>query len=191
MIIRNRLVLVFAVLAIALGIYLLFIKDSGKSSDTGEIVELEDEGGSTGFRGNPANATFTFDDGPITLENGRAEIDIIEGSALKEEITLTGQVAYGDIDVDGKSDAAVIIVRSGGGSGSFVYVAALVSGAVNYTGTNAILLGDRIMPEEISVSNGIITVEYLDRGEDEPLAAEPTIARAKRFAYRSGELEEI
>ncbi len=186
---RNKILTIVVLLALALGAYFLFVRDSAAPTDS-EGIELE-EGTSADFRGDPKNATFVFEDGSVTLEEGRLERDIVQGSALKEEIYLTGQAAYGDVDGDSKDDAAVVLIRSGGGSGSFIYVSALVSGAINYTGTNAILIGDRVTPEEISISNSIITVEYLDRGPDEPLAAEPTIAKVKRYAYRSGELVEI
>lgn len=186
----RRTTVLISLLVLALAVYFIFVRDK-KPEDTLDGVELERNESDAGFRGDPLNAVYTFEDGPITLSDGRAEIDIVPGSALVEEIFLTGQVAYGDIDADGKSDAAVVIVRSGGGSGSFVYVGALVSGAINYTGTNALLVGDRVTPENISISSGIITLEYLDRAEDEPMAEEPTIAKVKRYSYRGGELEEI
>lgn len=139
----------------------------------------------------PSNATFTFDDTSITLSGGTAT-EYIEGSSvLTEEVSLWGSLlAYGDINGDKREDAAVIITRTGGGSGFFVYVAPFLSKAGSYKGGNAVFLGDRIAPKDISISDGVVTVEYLDRAEGEPLAAEPTVPVTRQFVIRSGSLVE-
>jgi hypothetical protein len=133
---------------------------------------------------NPANATFVLDDEEITLSNGKKITE-------NDETNLLDLSAYGDINGDKKEDTAVLVTRSGGGSGLFIYVAAYVSNATSYKGTNGIYLGDRIVPESILInSSGVITVNYLDRSLDEPFAAEPTIAKSKQFVFKSGELVE-
>lgn len=139
----------------------------------------------------PRNATFIFEDGPVTLKNGSAETDIAPGSAIKIETDLTDNLAYGDLNQDGKTDTVVLLVQSGGGSGIFLYAAAYISGNVDYKGTNAVFVGDRITPKTISIgSDGTIKITYLDRKPDEPMAAEPTIVTSKSFVYRQGHLEE-
>lgn len=139
------------------------------------------------FTPDPSSATFIFDDGPVTLRDGSSET--IE-SGFVEETTLLEELSYGDINGDDELDTAVLLVRSGGASGVFVYAAAYVSGPVGYRGTNAIFLGDRISPQSVSTSNRIVTVHYLDRREDEPFAAEPTVPASKQFIYRNGQFEE-
>ena len=139
------------------------------------------------FSPDPSNAIFTFDDGPVTLSNGKnekTEFGFVEETALLEDM------AYGDLNEDDKLDTAVLLVRSGGASGVFVYAAAYVSGPVGYRGSNAVFLGDRISPQSISISNNIVTVRYLDRSEDEPFSAEPTVSASKQFIFRNGEFEE-
>ena len=127
-----------------------------------------------------SNATFTFEDGPVTLTNGNSDA-----------VSLTDYKAYGDVNQDGKNDTAVILAQSSGGSGVFVYVAAYVSGNVTYKGSNAVFIGDRISPESISIdASGNIKVTYLDRKPNEPMAAEPTVPTTKTYSYVSGELVE-
>ncbi|MBI1974712.1 MAG: hypothetical protein HYS51_02635 [Candidatus Zambryskibacteria bacterium] len=131
------------------------------------------------FKPNPSNATFAFEDGLITLSGGKSE-----------EVTLLDKLAYGDINTDYKTDAAMFLSQSSGGTGIFIYLATFVSGPLNYKGSNAVFLGDRISLQNISIKNGVITVEYLDRKPDEGFAAEPTIPVSKQFVFRNGILEE-
>lgn len=149
---------------IALGVwYLFFVKN------TVEVGPDDTTNQGDNFQPDPSQASFTGVEGDVAL--------------LEEK-------AYGDLNNDQKNDVAVLLSESGGGSGVFIYVAAYVSGPVNYKGSNAVFLGDRVAPQSISIANGVVTVKYLDREEDEPFAAEPTVPASKQFVYRSGELVE-
>ena len=177
---KKLLILIVIVIA-GLGIFYV-LRDNSATNNSNNTA---DENGN--FRPSPRNATFTFEDGPITLSDGRSERVAFN---LVEETRLLDDISYGELNTDDKDDAAVLLVRSGGGSGVFVYAAAYVSGPVGYKGTGAIFLGDRISPQSISVSNGIVTVHYLDRAADEPFAAEPTVPSSKQFIYRNGTFQE-
>ncbi len=136
----------------------------------------------TSFEPNPSSATFAFDEGSVTLSDGKGQS---EGGSVE----MLEQKASGELNADGKADTAVLLASSGGGSGVFIYLAAYVSGPVTYKGTNAIFIGDRISPESVSIDNGVITLKYLDRKLEEPFAAEPTIPVSAQFVYRKGSLE--
>lgn len=110
---------------------------------------------------------------------------------IEGELTLLKERAYGDLNNDDKTDTAVLIAESGGGSGVFIYVASYVSGPVNYKGSNSVFIGDRISPKSLSITNGVVKVEYLDRKEDEPFAAEPTVPKTLELRYKNGELSEL
>lgn len=139
----------------------------------------------------PSNATFQFSDGPVTLKNGTAITDITPNGELTQETDLTKYMAYGDLNGDGKTDVAFLLVQqSNSGTGVFLNVAAYVSGLVQYQGTNAIFLGDNVIPKSIAMSNGIITVMYLDRTANEAMTDAPTVLTTKTFAYINGELVE-
>ena len=139
------------------------------------------------FQPDPSNATFIFEDGEVTLSQGKSEK---EEGGIVEEVTLLDTRAYGDVNGDNKNDAAVFLARYGGGSGTFIYAAAFVSGPLNYKGSNVVFLGDRISPQDISIKNGVVTVEYLDRRNDEGFAAEPTVPVSKQLIFSNGTLEE-
>ncbi|MEK7227376.1 MAG: hypothetical protein AAB641_00600 [Patescibacteria group bacterium] len=146
-------------------------------------VENKEPQTTNSFRPDASNATFTFDDEAVTLSNGR-------NTGTSEETEILEKTAYGDLNADGKEDAIMFLARSGGGSGVFIYAAAYVSGPINYKGSNAVFLGDRIAPQNVSIKNGVATVSYLDRAPDEPLAAEPTFIVSKELIYKNGTLEE-
>ena len=139
------------------------------------------------FNPDPSNATFLFEDGEVILSQGKREE---EESGITEEVTLLDNVAYGDVNDDNKNDAALFLAQYGGGSGTFIYAAVFVSGPVSYKGSNVVFLGDRISPQDIFIKNGVVNVEYLDRGPDERFSAEPTISVSKQFIYKNGVLEE-
>ena len=138
----------------------------------------------------PSNATFVFADGPITLSKGINDQAIIPGGELTQETTLTNIIGYGDINGDNKEDTAAVLAQNGGGSGVFIYLVAYVSSPLNYKGSNAVFVGDRIEPKSISIANGIITLKYLDRKPNEPYAAEPTVLTSKQFVYTKDILSE-
>ena len=139
------------------------------------------------FLPDPRSGTFTFDNQTVTLSGGKAEQTDPETGEV-EDTLLLDEKGYGDLNGDGKQDAVVLLSQSGSGSGVFIYAAAYVSGPLNYKGTNAVFLGDRVAPESVSISNGVVTVKYLDRGPDEPYAADPTIPSSKQFVYNNGGL---
>jgi len=60
-------------------------------------------------------------------------------------------------------------------------VAAVLEGDGGYQGTNAEFIGDRIAVQKVSINDQLITVTYLDRAEDEPMAAEPTLERTQQY----------
>lgn len=138
----------------------------------------------------PKNATFRFEDGDVALKNGKAVQDVAPGSAMKLETILTDTQAMGDINGDSKDDSVIVLVQSGAGTGVFFYLGAYVSGPLAYKGSNVAFVGDRISPQSISIQNGVITLNYLDRNADEPFDAEPTVSKSKTYSYSNETLEE-
>lgn len=138
-----------------------------------------------------ANATYTVEGRSVTLSNGVAEEAAAPGSATKIRTKLSEMQAVGDLDGDRKPDIVVVLIRDPGGSGTFYYLAAVLNDAAGVgKATNAQLLGDRIVVENLSVGSGQITVEYLTRREREPMAAAPSVKVTKKFAVKDSKLVE-
>jgi hypothetical protein len=169
----KKLLILIVVLGVIGGIW--FVTHSQNSSNT------------TVINSNPVknshpsalNATFTLDDNKVPLKNG------VFTDANGSEIDLTDIAGYGDLNGDGKEDAAVTLIQSGAGTGVFFSIAAFVSGPISYKGTNAIFLGDRIQPKSITIKNKTITVTYLDRSVNQAMTDEPNMLITKTFTYSS------
>lgn len=181
----KKIIIIIIILAAAILFYAM--RNTFPIDKTGSSAMSEN----SVFRADPTNATFIFDDGPITLSAGRDERTVVSGSALTEEIVLLDKFAYGDVNRDSKEDTVLLLARYGAGSGVFIYAAAFISGPVTYRGSEAIFIGDRIAPQSISINQrGIVTVKYLDRALDESFAAEPTVPASKQLVYKNGEFVE-
>ncbi len=131
------------------------------------------------------NATYEIQGHKVTLVNGESIVDA--GGGSKTETKFFGNIAKGDVNDDGIPDVAFLVTQNGGGSGTFVYaVAALQDAEGNYSGTNGILLGDRIAPQTTEIRNGILIVNYADRKPDEPFSTPPSVG-VSTYMYFDGE----
>ena len=129
----------------------------------------------------PLDATYIIDGQSVTLVNGKAESSATPGSATKITTMIFGIPVNGNLNNDGNADAAVIIVQNPGGSGTFYYIAAAINTGNSAKGTNAILLGDRIAPQNIEIASGEIIANYADRRPNESFAVQPSIGVSKYF----------
>jgi len=138
----------------------------------------------------PLNASYIIEGQIIRLIDGRNETEAAPGSATKVITTVFGKPVYGNIDGKGDVDAALILTYDPGGSGTFYYIAAALKVKGNYRGTNAVPLGDRIAPQNVSVRDGVIIANYADRRRDEPMAASPSIRTSKYLVLERHVLKE-
>ena len=133
-----------------------------------------------------ANATYQLDSQQVQLSNGKSDVPAASGSASSNITTLTSFVTPGDLDGDGKLDAAVVLTSSPGGSGTFYYVAPVL--AAGGTPVKAFLLGDRISVTSLDVSSGKIEVSYLTRPDNAPFSATPSVPVKKTLSLKDGSL---
>jgi heat shock protein HslJ len=132
---------------------------------------------------NPENATYMIEGETIALQDGSFSKKAAPGSATMISVSIHGDPIYGDVDGDGDEDAVLVLVRDPGGSGTFYYSALAVNTDSGYTGTDAILLGDRIMPQSIRIEDRRAKVDFLTRNVDESFAVEPSHARSIHLQY--------
>ena len=137
------------------------------------------------------NATYLIEGSFITLADGIFDAEIAPGSASKVTTRYFGNEAIGDLNNDGKSDVAFLLTQDTGGSGTFFYIVVALQTAAGTEGTNAIFLGDRIAPQNTTIENGRITVNYADRNPGEPFTTQPSLGVSKYFKIESKILTEI
>lgn len=136
------------------------------------------------------NATFTIDGKGVSLINGKSEV-VIPDSSAKEITELTNKVSLGNF-ADGKGQGLAVVLRQQtGGTGTFYYVAAVVPKGNKTAGTNGVFLGDRILIEKITLNDGIVTVNYLDRPEGAPMANKPTEQKTKKLKLNGETLADL
>ncbi len=116
------------------------------------------------------NATYQgIYETPVHLVNGRFEGEpFAEGGVSRPTVQLIGGVREtGDLDGDDSEEAVVLLVENSGGTGSFIYLAALGrrGGEVVNLGTS--LVGDRVQIRSIRVHGRQIELEVVQRGPND------------------------
>ncbi|KKT90920.1 MAG: hypothetical protein UW92_C0022G0001, partial [Candidatus Jorgensenbacteria bacterium GW2011_GWA2_45_13] len=107
--------------------------------------------------------------------------------SVKLVTDVWGMPATGELNNDGNMDAAVLLTQSEGGSGTFYYVAVALG---NGARTNAILLGDRIAPQNLQiVPPDLILVNYANRKPNDAMTTQPSEGVNAYFRVRNATLE--
>lgn len=177
------IVLIVALVLIA-GIYKFNFADGGDSTP--------EANNSTVDTTDVKNSSYIIDGQTFTLINGIAEIEITPGQATKHIVSIFGEPVYGDLNKDGKNDAAIMLVSNPGGSGTFYYAVLAISTSSTYTTTNTLILGDRIAPQTIEIRDGRALFNYVERKANEPMSAQPSIGKSLWIHYdmKTGEIGE-
>lgn len=124
------------------------------------------------------NLTIAIDGENFTMSNGVAANESAPGSAGMNTVRIVGDPVAADVTGSGKPDAALLIRNDPGGSGTFYYAVLAVNDNGSYRATNALPLGDRIVPQTVDVIDGRFVYRFLERGADQSMAEAPKIERA-------------
>ena len=118
------------------------------------------------------NATYATSVTPrgAALHDGTFEAEAAPGSASKVIVRLADIAAFGDLDGNLAPDAAVVLVSSGGGSGTFVELAAVRNEHGTAHPVSTVLLGDRILVREVRIEGRRILVRLRVRGATDPFS---------------------
>jgi len=136
----------------------------------------------------PLNATYIIENQQILLKDGFSEIEVIPGSASKQITSVLWTPIEGNLNSDSFNDYAMIITQNSGGSGTFYYVVAGLGSSEGVIGTNGIFLGDRISPENISIENKKILINYAERKEGDPMTVQPSVGVSKYLVVENEQL---
>lgn len=115
-----------------------------------------------------ANAIYRINElGTFHLDNGEFNSQYGVGMTERHKVTLE-KVAFGDLDHDGLSDAAVILASQSGGSATFKYLMAMRNAGSVPRQQDGILLGDRVQISALSIAAGQVRLETLSSGPHDP-----------------------
>ena len=131
-------------------------------------------------------------DEAVTLADGRFEGEpFVAGGASRPIVTLLPEpVAFGDLDGDGQAEAAVILVFDAGGSGSFVYLAAVEARDGVADNVATLLLGDRVQVKALDIEGGRLVARLLTHAPDDPACC-PTLEKTLTLRLSDNQLQEI
>jgi hypothetical protein len=141
---------------------------------------------------NIKNMTYVVSGETFTLKDGKAEKEYVPGSASKNTLTMFGEPVYGDLNGDGKNDAAILLTNDTGGSGTFYYAVLAINNGTSYRATNAMLLGDRIAPQTVEIHDGRTVYNFAERKAGEPMTTQPSVGKSVWINYdkNTGEIGE-
>ena len=125
------------------------------------------------------NATYTapFYNRTVKLVNGA----YTEGSgATAYSVTMLDAYAFGDLNGDGKFDAAIILAENGGGTGQFESVIAVTNLGGAPHQVSQVQLGDRVLINSADISSGVIHLNMLVQGPSDPMCC-PSQAETQSF----------
>jgi hypothetical protein len=134
------------------------------------------------------NATYQVPDiGTVELVDGEFDESYGEGATQVNQVGYL-QAAFGDLTGDGLPDAAALLWADHGGSGTFIYLAAMINqdGAPQQAGI--VLLGDRVKVQSLVIQAGQIAVDYLGFGPNDPMCC-PSQAVLRTYQLQGGGLQ--
>ena len=112
---------------------------------------------------------------------------VFEGDRLRIRTTHT---ATGDLNGDGLMDAALIAQVNSQESGNHSTLFLLLNTGHIMVNTDKKILGDSVGVTALSIENGAIEVDYLDRAPDEPTSVQPHVPKKHSFQLRGVRLEQ-
>jgi len=181
----------FLLLALPLAIMACIIPSVTGTPETSPIITTEAPGGTSPIPGTPSNAALpptspsgltldslrnaTYDISEffgsprtITLENGSFSNGSDPAAVDYMSVVMGDLVAFGDLNYDGLSDAAVILAINTGGTGVFTYIASVLDISGTPSNVASIFIDDRPIIDSLSISNGEILADLVIHGATDP-----------------------
>ncbi len=128
---------------------------------------------------------------PVQLTDGKYEgKPFVEGGASRPTVTFVDPFyAFGDLNGDGLKDAAVILAENSGGSGVFLYLAAVVDQNGTPANVATQLLGDRVEIKSVAIDGGEIVIDMVTQGPNDPFCC-PRLEVTLRYRLEGDRLVE-
>jgi len=138
------------------------------------------------------NAVYRLDttaSGTVQLTDGEYVASAAPGSQSQTKVDLSDWFAYGLLP-DGQTAAAVILVSSSGGSGTFYHLALMADASGQAVNLATTFLGDRVIIHALNFDESKIVVELTRQGPEDAMCC-PTQRMLEVYAYQDGELVKV
>ena len=130
-------------------------------------------------------------DGVAKLTDGEYQEEIVPGAASKLIIVFYPDMyAFGDLDGDDVEDAAVVLATSGGGSGTFISLEAVINDKGTPKHVATAFLGDRAQVKSVAIESGEITVDMVTHGPDDPMCC-PSLEVTQKYELQGDTLVQL
>ena len=128
------------------------------------------------------------DNTPIQFTDGAGHIVFGEGATERVSAGIVNDtVAFGDLDGDGFADAAVVVFISGGGSGTFIHLVAVLDRDGQPAQAAFAHLGDRVPVRSLTIASGEIVAETVVHRPSDGLCC-PTLEITRTFTLQGNQL---
>lgn len=130
-------------------------------------------------------------EGVAELKDGEYQEEIVPGAASKLIIVVYPDMhAFGDLNGDGVDDAGVVLATSGGGSGTFISLEAVINDKGTPKHVASAPLGDRAQIKSVAIESGEITVDMVTHGPEDPMCC-PTLEVTQKYELQGDALVQL
>ncbi len=125
---------------------------------------------------------------PIQFTDGAGQIAFGEGATERVSAGIVNDtVAFGDLNGDGFADAAVVVFISGGGSGTFIHLVAVLDRDGQPAQADLAFLGDRVPVRSLAIAGGNVVAETVVHRPSDGLCC-PTLEITRTFGLQGDQL---
>lgn len=131
-------------------------------------------------------------DEPVLLTDGVYEGEpFVPGGAARPRVELLKDLyTSADIDGDGNEDAWVLLNESSGGSGQYLFLAAVADSRGKPRNLGTIVIGDRVDVVKLEADDSHVSLEYVSAGPGEAACCPTQITEAV-YGMKDGQLAEL
>lgn len=124
--------------------------------------EKQGKGPASDFKG----ALFIMGGEPVSLADGVGHVNTTLGGGGLSTVRYFGNEVAQDVDGDGIDDMVFLVTQETADGSTFFYVVAALKSLGGYTGSQAVLLGEGIMPQTTEKGEGrSVIVNYASKGQ--------------------------
>ncbi len=165
----------------------LEIKDSEGTRVVTLVAKAEAAGLDESTLKNMTYQSEWTESGTVELTDGEYRAPAAPDSASEIVVQVVDPIAYGELN--GQPAAAVVLASSGGGSGTYMDLAAVVEQNGEPVNVATTSLGDRVQINSVVIENNEIVVDMVTHGPDDPMCC-PTQQMVQTYALEGDQLVE-